>query len=160
MAESDEVGEILEFAINREIEANELYLTLASRMATPALRRLFEDLAAEELEHKAKLELEVIKIGRVVKEAPRPPDARRRAELKISEYMVDMGDELDLEFEDVLLLGMKKEKAAFRLYIDLAAMIDDPDTHETLLELAEEEARHKMRFEIEYDRLLLRRNGE
>jgi rubrerythrin len=33
-------------------------------------------------------------------------------------------------------------------------MVEDEQSRRTLLELAEEEARHKMRFEIEYDRLL------
>ena len=43
--------EILEFAIAREIEANRFYLALAERVANPEIRKVFEDLAAEELEH-------------------------------------------------------------------------------------------------------------
>lgn len=157
MPEPDAINEILEFAISREVEANEFYTALADKVSNSAMSRLLKDLAEEELEHKTKLELEVMKIGDVVKQAPRSPDADEKVRLKISDYIVEDGGQLDMEYEDLLLLGMKKEKASFRLYIDLAEMIDDKQLHETLLEIAEEEARHKMRFEIEYDSLLQRR---
>jgi len=49
------------------------------------------------------------------------------------------------------MLAMQKEKAAFRLYTALAGMTDDPDIREMMLTLANEEARHKLRLEIEYD---------
>lgn len=157
MSEPDAIDEILEFAISREVEANEFYTALADKVSNSAMSRLLKDLAEEELEHKTKLELEIMKIGDVVQQAPRSPDADEKARLKISDYIVEDGGQLDMEYEDLLLLGMKKEKASFRLYIDLAEMIDDKQLHETLLEIAEEEARHKMRFEIEYDNLLQRR---
>lgn len=157
MPEPDAINEILEFAISREVEANEFYTALADKVSNSAMSRLLKDLAEEELEHKTKLELEVMKIGDVVKQAPRSPDADETARLKISNYIVEDGGQFDMEYEDLLLLGIKKEKASFRLYIDLAEMIDDKQVHETLLEIAEEEARHKMRFEIEYDNLLQRR---
>jgi rubrerythrin len=46
---------------------------------------------------------------------------------------------------------MKGEKGAFKLYSDLASTTDDPGLRATLLGLAQEEAKHKLRFEIEYD---------
>lgn len=157
MPEPDAINEILEFAISREVEANEFYTALADKVSNSAMSRMLKDLAEEELEHKTKLELEVMKIGDVVKQAPRSPDADEIARLKISDYIVEDGGQFDMEYGDLLLLGIKKEKASFRLYIDLAEMIDDKQLHETLLEIAEEEARHKMRFEIEYDNLLQKR---
>jgi rubrerythrin len=53
---------------------------------------------------------------------------------------------------------MKAEKAAFRLYHDLAATTDDANLRNVLLGLAQEEAKHKLRFEIEYDDVFLREN--
>jgi rubrerythrin len=64
----------------------------------------------------------------------------------------------DLDYQDALVLAMKEEKAAFRLYSDLAAATDDEALRETLLALAQEEARHKLRFEIEYDDHILTGN--
>jgi len=53
---------------------------------------------------------------------------------------------------------MKEEKSAFKLYSDLAARTDDVSTREIFLSLAQEEAKHKLRFEIEYDDNILREN--
>jgi hypothetical protein len=53
---------------------------------------------------------------------------------------VDVADSIDVDYEDLLLLAMKKEKVSFRLYVDLAGVVADEDLHETLLSLAEEEA--------------------
>ncbi len=58
----------------------------------------------------------------------------------------------------IAVLAMKKEKAAFRLYLDLAAQVQSEDQKTLFLALAEEEARHKLRFELEYDKVVLREN--
>ena len=49
---------------------------------------------------------------------------------------------------------MKAEKAAYKLYHELATATDDKALKETLMGLAQEEAKHKLRFEIEYDEFL------
>jgi rubrerythrin len=46
---------------------------------------------------------------------------------------------------------MKKEKAAFRIYTNLASITTNERFRDTLLGLAREEAQHKLRLEIEYD---------
>jgi len=53
---------------------------------------------------------------------------------------------------------MKAEKAAFKLYTDLASATDDPTLKAMLLGLAQEEAKHKLQFEIEYDEEILKQN--
>jgi rubrerythrin len=53
---------------------------------------------------------------------------------------------------------MKREKAAYRLYLDLAAVAEAEELTETFLWLAQEEAKHKLRFEIEYDDQVLKDN--
>ncbi|MHC4501024.1 MAG: ferritin family protein, partial [Planctomycetota bacterium] len=50
------VDEILDFAIAREVEANDFYTELAERMENGAMRKVFEEFAIEELGHKMKLE--------------------------------------------------------------------------------------------------------
>jgi rubrerythrin len=140
--------EILQFAIAREMEANQFYLALADRVADDRIRKIFEDLAREELEHKAKLELEVMKTGRVL-----PAD--EKVTIPEHEYIISDDDSpLDMDYKDVLMLGMEKEESAFRTYINLIPNIEDEESRALLLGLAEEEIRHKIRFEIEYDLLL------
>ncbi|MHC4457366.1 MAG: ferritin-like domain-containing protein [Planctomycetota bacterium] len=146
MAGPDE--EIFEFAIAREIEANRFYLALAERVNSPEMRKVFQDFAAEELEHKEKLELEVLKTGRVLKET---------SKTIIPEHDYIKSDSqalLDMDYKDILLLGMEKEEAAFRIYVNLLATIRDQESREVLLGIAEEEVKHKLRFEMEYELLL------
>ena len=64
----------------------------------------------------------------------------------------------DLDYQQALIVAMKKEKAAFKLYSDLAASTDDENLRTILLGLAQEEAKHKLRFEIEYDEQFLSEN--
>ncbi|HUS71811.1 MAG TPA: ferritin family protein [Sedimentisphaerales bacterium] len=142
--ESDE--EILELAIAREEDANKFYLALAARAQADEMRKVFEDLAGEELEHKAKLELEVIKSGRVVTATEELDIGDERA-IGITE------SDIDMDYKDMLIMAMQKEESSFRLYVDLAVRVTNEDARETLLSLAEEEVKHKLRFETEYDML-------
>ena len=149
MGNVDPSSGILEFALSKEIEAYHFYMAVARRVDSPKIREVFEELAAEELEHKAKLELELMKAGKVV------PDGYESEPGPDSDYIVDEDDALlDMDYRDMLLLAMEKEKAAFRTYVNLMAQTRDEQTQELLLALAEEEVKHKLRFETEYDVLL------
>lgn len=147
MDEFESDDEILELAISREEDANTFFLALAARVKNPEMRKVFDDLAAEELEHKSKLELEMMKSGRVVTATEDKGYGVERA-AKLTEI------ELDMDYKDMLILGMQKEESSFRLYVDLASRVSSEDAYETLLALAQEEVKHKMRFENEYDHLM------
>jgi rubrerythrin len=151
-----DVEEILYYAVGREIEANVFYNLLSQYIDDPQIRAICNDLAGEELEHKARLELEIMKLGMVVKSSVSVRQGDR-ALPKPLDYMLNMAKVMKLDLPHLLLLAMEKEKVSFRLYIDLLAMVEDKESRQVLLELAEEEARHKMIFELEYDRLLARR---
>ncbi len=146
MAEFESDDEILELAIAREEDANRFYMILAERVTSAEMRKVFEDLAGEELEHKAKLELELMKTGRVVTATEKP-------ELEGNDTDA-ASTELDIDYKDMLILAMQKEEASFRLYVDLAGRVVNENSHDTILALAEEEVKHKLRFETEYDLLL------
>ena len=144
------IDEILEFAIAREVEAHAFYMSLADRVDNPAMGELILEFAKEELQHKANLELEVMKSGKVVVEPEKLTD------FDISNYLGDIEYRPDMDYKDLLLLAIDKEKMAFRLYVVLAGMADDKDAHNCLISLAEEEARHKALFEIEYNEVASR----
>ncbi len=150
MDSPDSLDVVLDFAIDKEIEANRFYVGLAKTMKNPAMRRVFEAFAKEELGHKAKLE--AIKRGRKIQ------PAAKVADLRIADYVVDAEPGPDMSYQDALVLAMKNEKAAFRLYMDLADQVQNKDQKAMFLALAEEEARHKLRFEIEYDDAVLTEN--
>ena len=74
MKDTESNTEVLELAISREEDANHFYLILATKAKDPAMRKVLEGLADEELEHKAALELEMMKQGYVVQPLAREND--------------------------------------------------------------------------------------
>ena len=138
----------MEFAIGKEVEAHYFYMAMADRVDNPKMRKVFENLAEEELEHKAKLELEVMKLGRTVATEQKPG---RSSEGYI---LSDRAGLLDMDYKDMLQLAIAKEDAAFRIYVNMAGNATGEESREMLLSLAQEEVRHKLRFEAENDALL------
>jgi len=151
MTELSSVDQILDFAIGEEQKAADFYTHLAEKMAKPAMKDIFLGFAKEELGHKAKLE--GVKGGKKLLSS-----ADKVADLKIGDYMVKVDEEGELDYQKALTIAMHKEKAAFRLYNDLAGKTDDAGIRDLLLGLAQEEAKHKLRFEVEYDEFILTEN--
>jgi rubrerythrin len=154
MAEFIQDDEILEMAVAREMDAINFYTILADKANNAVIRRMFEALAAEEVEHKEKLELEIMKTGRVV-DTQRPPiglndNGPQSEKAGPAESVLP---EIDFDYKDVLNIGIQKEDASFRLYMDLAGMVNDTDSRNMLIALAHEEAQHKLRFENELMRI-------
>lgn len=141
---------VLDYAIEKETEANQFYLDLAKQMKNPAMSKVFEAFAKEELGHKTKLQ--AIKQGKEI------PPVKNITDLKIADYTVDVEPSADMSYQDALILAMKKEKAAYKLYLDLADQVENEDQKDLFLSLAQEEAKHKLRFEIEYDDVMLSEN--
>ena len=144
MKQWNSVDEVLDFAIGNEEEAMNFYNDMAGMMDSPAMRTVFEEFAREEEGHKAKL-LKVKTSGGF------NPSSAAIMDLKIGDYLVEITADKDTSYQDILILAMKKEKAAFKLYMDLHETVDDADLKSLMLALAQEEAKHKLRFEIEYD---------
>ena len=145
------VDEILDFAIGEEQKASDFYNDLAARVSKPNIREIFENFAKEELGHKAKLM--AAKEGKALQRSE-----KKILDLKIGDHLEQVELTPNIDFQDALILAMKAEKNAFRLYSSLAEQADDPAIRETLMSLAQEEAKHKLRFELEYDELVYTEN--
>ena len=148
MGETRSIAEVLEMAIAREIQAAEFYSEVAGRMSDPARRAVFERLADEELRHKAKLELEVMKEGFVAKTVGKLVDVGE------PDYATDFEIGPDIEYKRIVDMAIRKERRSFRFYTHLAGIMLEESVHDVLLGLAEEEARHLVQFETEYGRLV------
>jgi rubrerythrin len=151
MKEFDNIEEILDFAIREEQAAVDFYLLLAAQSKNPQTKKIFTEYAEEEMRHKANL-LNVKETGHFIL-----PDQVVR-DLKISEYLVDVRPTPNMSYQDALILAMKKEKAAFRMYTALAEKANELEIKNLFLGLAAEESKHKLRFELEYDEYILREN--
>jgi len=148
MGEGSSIEEIFELAITREVEAHQFYLDLVRRTKNPMMKKIFRELAEEELEHKAKFELEIMKGGKVV------ITAEKAADFNLSSYLENAEDMREMDYKDMLIMAIAKEKRSVRFYIELAALVKDKESRDVLVSLAEEEAKHEARFQIEYDQLV------
>jgi len=142
------VEEILDLAVVKEEEAAAFYQELAQKAEPPRMRQVFLDFAREEMGHKSKLL--AIKQGKILFARP-----EKVMDLKIADYVVDVVPTEDFSYQQALIVAMKREKASFKLYRDLAERTDSAEVRDVFLSLAQEEAKHKLRFELEYDEYVL-----
>lgn len=149
MGDMTTIGEILEFAIEREAEAVEFYMAMADRVKNPATQEFFENLVTEELEHKSRLELEIMKEGLVAKTVGVLPETSGEGFAADPHQVAEQ-----MAYTEALSLAVQKEKRSFRLYARLAGLVSEAATSETLLSLAEEEARHLTALQEQYKKAM------
>jgi rubrerythrin len=147
----ESVDGVLDFAIEREQEASDFYTDLAAKAKRSDMKTLFKQFAGEEQGHKAKLQ--GVKQGRKLL-----PAEKQVLDLQMSDYLVADTQTEEMTYQNALILAMKREKASFKLYTDLAAKAPTDDLKNTFLNLAQEEAKHKLRFELEYDNEVMTEN--
>ncbi len=137
------VNEVLDFAIAREIEAHDFYERLARLVSNPDLRKAITGFAIDEVQHS--IRLQAIKAG-----VATFIDSQIGS-LGIADGAEEIEPYPEMIYADLLVVAMTKEKAAFRLYTNLASIAKNAKLRRTLLGLAQEEAQHKLALEIEYD---------
>jgi len=148
---NEKLKEMIEFAIAQEQEAVDFYTKLAGTVLDEHVKQTLLDFANQERGHKAKLV--AVRDGKKF-EAVRAdvPD------LKIGDYLVEVEPSAELSFQGALIIAMKKEKAAYRMYSDMASSCGDAELRDVFLFLAHEEANHKLNFEVQYDDLIYQEN--
>jgi rubrerythrin len=145
----DSVEAILDFAIRSEEKASEFYTQLAKEVKRESMKKVFLEFAEEEKGHKEKL-LKIKEGGMLA------PASEEVMNLKIAEYVQDVEPNGNMNYQQALIIAMKSEKEAYKMYQGLAEATQDPELKKVLLGLAQEEAKHKLRFEIEYDEYFLK----
>lgn len=145
------IDEVLDFAMKSEQDAVDFYSSLAARMQNEEMRDVFLQFAQEEVGHKARLQ-------RIKDEKLFDMEVEKVRDLKISDYVVSTKATDDMEYSDALVLAMKREKAAFKLYTKLAERTENQELKRIFQALAIEESKHKLRFELEYDDYVMREN--
>ncbi len=138
----------LTFAIEREKEAHAFYMEWAEKVTNPVIQSVFLEFAEEEHQHWGKLEA-VLKRDRVFrfKDDLFP-------KMHLIDFVVDARLGPDMTLEDALAVAMKREKASYRTYLELAAAAETEELMDTFVSLAHEEANHRVRLEIEYDAVI------
>lgn len=144
--QSRAVDRILDFAIANEERSADFYRYLADQARREHMREVFLGFAREEEQHKARL-LE-IKAGEQALTTDQKIVDLGLAE-QLDDEVIDLSGNMD--YRQALVIAMHTEKAAYKLYNSLAEATANAVWKEVLRGLAQEEATHKLRFEIEYD---------
>jgi len=145
------VDEVLDYAIDQEQQAADFYASFAARAEKAGMKKLLLEFAEEEKSHKERL--------LAVKTGERKLTPKKEVlDLKVSDYLVEVDASGNISYQDALIVAMKKERAAFELYRDMAEKIPDTNLKQVFVGLAKEEAKHKLFFETEYEERVLMHN--
>ena len=151
MEKFNSVDDILVFAMKNEQEAVDFYTRLALHSKGEEMKVVFEEFAQEEVKHKARLQ-------KIQDEGSFEFKKEEVMDLNISDYIVPTIPYPEMSYPEALTLAMAKEKAAFKLYLRLSSKVADSGLQSVFMDLAQEESKHKLRFEIEYDEFVMKEN--
>jgi len=144
---------ILDFAIENEIEAVEFYTSLTNEDTFSGSTKMFTEFAEEERKHQKMLEdfktkgitasIEGYKLEWIT-------------DIKRSDYVVDLEYSPGMWYNEILLLAMKKEEKALKLYNQFLTQADSDESKKLFKILCQEEAKHKLALETMYDDYMAR----
>jgi len=142
---------IIDFAVEREKAAVDFYHELQGKAKFEAQKEMLKEFEDMEKGH-------VIVLENIRKKGFEKLDEKKVTDLKISDYIVPVEPSNEMDYQDILIIAMKREEAATRLYSEMAARFPGSDIQKMFLRLAAEEADHKLRFEKLYDEQIYREN--
>jgi rubrerythrin len=145
MTEKITLNSVLDIAINKEIEAQELYLDLSKKVVEQSAINMFLELSKVEKKHESMLR--DYASGKLQEGALKGDDV---IDYKIAEKLEQPPIEPDMSLADVLLLAANREKASNEFYVRLAAIHPPGEIKKLLEELASQELGHKHRIEDLY----------
>ena len=140
--------EIIQFAIDKEKNAQAFYRSAAGLSQYPGISSLFAELADEEQKHEKMLE----DIGQGIS---LPESVGKAPDLKISDYLMDLTFYPQMKYQEVMILAMKNEEKSMKFYRAWSEKAAQEDHKKLFGHLAEEEAKHKYRLESIYDQEIL-----
>ncbi len=145
----DKMRKALDFAIAKEREAEAFYKEWAQKVNDPGVHALFAELAGVEYGHLQML-------LRVTPEEMVERDPSAESSLDLSEFLVDVEAAPSLNLQEAMIIAMKREEIAVRLYSQLAEF--GGEARPLFEALAREEQRHKGKLEQQYDEQMLTEN--
>jgi rubrerythrin len=140
--------EIITFAIRKEAEAYNLYTTYSQLAKNPGTKVMFEELAGQEQKHREILQ-------GIEKKDVSEYRLEKIPDLKIGDFVDEQEFSSDMDYASALRFAIKREEFSLRLYNLMAEKADDPEIKKLFSALAQEESKHKLRLETEYDENVL-----
>ena len=149
----DSIEAIIDFAIEREREAQSTYYSYAMETERRSFSQLLLSMAEMEKEHERKLV--ALKQGANLAALFTPPKAE---DLGLTEMLVEVPFSPDMDYGDFLILVIRKEGEAEDLYRKLEGLTDSGDVKNMFRLLADEERKHKNWAQERYDQDILKEN--
>ena len=149
--ELNQLKDMIAFALDKEKEAVTFYETCSEQSTRAGMKQAFLEMAEEEKKHVRMLEkfkpeqVEQVKIKII-------------PNLKISDYLVEMEFTPEMSYKDLLILAMKREESAHRMYSQMAVEGSEHSVVKLFQFMAQEELKHKNRLEKEYDDFIMQEN--
>lgn len=146
--EPNNFKEVVTFAIRKEAEAYNLYITYSQLAKNQGTKVMFEELAGQEQKHREILE-------GVEKKDVSEYKLETIPDLKIGDFVDEQEFSSDMDYASALRFAIKREEFSLRLYNLMAERAEDPELKKLFSALAQEESKHKLRLETEYDENVL-----
>ncbi len=143
--------ELVAKAAEEEEKSYKFYMDAINLTNDAAAKIWLKELAEEEIKHKEMLQS--FDTSKITKFEP-----GEIQDLHITEFLVDK-DVTDIkDFQDVLIVAMKKEQKAYNFYVSMAQSSDNEDMRNLCKILAQEELKHKHKIELYYDDIVFKEN--
>ena len=146
------VREILQEAIEGEIASHRLYTSAAQMVRAAHVKETLQQLAQEELGHKATLE-KLLERPRLVRAQVRKLKRERVEDYGIGDHLVVKPLGPEATFQDVCIFASKKEQQSYELYRDMADQ-NEGEIRDLFAAMAKEELRHKNLVEGWYEEVV------
>jgi rubrerythrin len=143
MKNFNSIRDILNYAIEEESQARSFYEKMAGCIKREDVKAAVKQFALDELRHK--LRLEGVRDGDVMLQD------EEVGSLDLADSIRDIKPHAEMTYKELLAYAIKKEYQAFQFYMQLAQSAKEPIFREMFTHLAQEEAEHKLKLEIEYD---------
>ncbi len=146
-----DVKELIIKAAEEEDKSYKFYMDAINLTKDAAAKVWLKELAEEEIKHK-----EMLQNFNTSKITKFEPDETQ--DLHITEFLIDK-DVMDIrDFQDVLIVAMKKEQKAYNFYVSMSQSSDNEDMRNLCKILAQEELKHKHKIELYYDDIVFNEN--
>ncbi len=146
MATQQTVKELVEGAVQREINAQRAYADLAEKASDDSARDALRGLVKQEKDHQEILEsyLRGEYGGGMLGKS-------ETADYKIAERFEQSAITPDMELKDIFLMAAGREKASHEFYLQLSEAHPDGEVKNLLERIAAEELGHKHKMEFLYN---------
>ena len=137
--------EVLNTAIEKEVQSQLLYTELSQKARDETAQGAFQDLVRQEMEHQKLLERYLR--GEL---ATGSLDTEETIDYRIAERLDLPNISPEMKLKDVFMLAAIREMAAHEFYLDLAQIHPPGETRKLIEKLAAQELEHKQKVETLY----------